>query len=152
IGWQRMCAPVRGAVIGAVIFEGWADDTDGALKLIEGGDIEFAPCHHNGAVGPMAGIISPSMPVWMIREANSGRSTFSNLNEGIGKVLRYGANSPDVLQRLHWIASTLYGVLAATFALGLRIELKPLIAQALHMGDECHNRNVAGTALLLKRL
>jgi len=152
IEWQRMCAPVRGAVIGAVIFEGWADDADGALKLIEGGDIDFAPCHHNSAVGPMAGIISPSMPVWIIREANSGRYTFSNLNEGIGKVLRYGAYSPAVLQRLHWMASTLYGVLAATFAEGLRIDLKPLIAQALHMGDECHNRNVAGTALLLKRL
>src|SRR5262249_46662676 len=94
IGWDCMAGPVRGAIIGAVLFEGWANDPDSALKLIERGDVAFAPCHHHGAVGPMAGIISPSMPVWIIREANSGRCTFSNLNEGIGKVLRFGANNP----------------------------------------------------------
>jgi len=152
IGWERMAGPVRGAVIGAVLFEGWADDPDGALKLIERGEIAFAPCHHHGAVGPMAGIISPSMPVWIIGEANSGRRTYSNFNEGIGKVLRFGANSPDVIERLRWMTSVLYAVLEATFIESGSIDIKPLIAQALHMGDECHNRNVAATALLSKRL
>jgi len=152
IGWERMCAPVRAAIIGAVMFEGWADDLEGAEKLVERGDVMLAPCHHHGAVGPMAGIISPSMPVWIVREANSGRRTFSNLNEGIGKVLRFGANSPEVLERLRWMATTLYRALEATFVEAGSIDLKPLIAQALHMGDECHNRNVAATALLSKRL
>jgi hypothetical protein len=152
IAWERMAGPVRGAIVGAVLFEGWANDPDGALKIIERGDVAFEPCHHHGAVGPMAGIISPSMPVWIIRETNSGRCTFSNLNEGIGKVLRFGANDPAVIERLRWMASALCGVLEATFDELRGVDIKPLIAQALHMGDECHNRNVAATALLSKRL
>lgn len=152
IEWARMCGPMRGAVIGALMFEGWADDAESARRLVERGEIAFAPCHQHAAVGPMAGIISPSMPVWVIREAVSGRLAFSNFNEGLGKVLRYGANSPEVIRRLRWLSSTLFRVLAATMAETGSIEIKPLIAQALHMGDECHNRNTAATALLIKRL
>jgi hypothetical protein len=152
IAWERMCGPVQGAIIGAILLEGWARDRDSARNLIERGEVTFAPCHHHGAVGPMSGIISPSMPVWIVRDADSGHRTFSNLNEGLGKVLRFGANGPEVLERLKWMASTLRSVLAATLDQTGNIELKPLIAQALHMGDECHNRNAAATALLLKRL
>ncbi len=152
IGWNDMCGPMRGAIIGAILFEGWAGDAEGAFKLVESGDIAFAPCHHHGAVGPMAGIVSPSMPMWIVREANNGRHAFSSFNEGLGKVLRFGANGPDVIKHLRWMASTLYGVLEATFVEAGSIDLKPLIAQALHMGDECHNRNTAATALLSKRL
>lgn len=152
IAWERMCGPVQGAIIGAILLEGWASDRESARNLAERGEVTFAPCHHHGAVGPMAGIISPSMPVWIVRDADSGHRTFSNLNEGLGKVLRFGANGPEVLERLKWMASRLRSVLAATLDETGNIELKPLIAQALHMGDECHNRNAAATALLLKRL
>jgi len=100
----------------------------------------------------MAGIISPSMPVWIVRDPASGHRSFSNLNEGLGKVLRFGANNPQVLDRLAWMATTLYRVLDAAFAEGGGIEIKPLIAQALNMGDEVHNRNTAATSLLLRRL
>jgi hypothetical protein len=100
----------------------------------------------------MAGIISPSMPVWIVANPAHGNRAFSNLNEGLGKVLRFGANSAEVLTRLKWMQNTL----APTLALGLKvlgdIEVKPLMAQALHMGDEVHNRNVAASSLLIKRL
>jgi len=152
IEWERMCGPMQGAVIGALLFEGWAKDHEAAKRLAERGDIVFAPCHHHGAVGPMAGIISPSMPVWIVRDPASGHRSFSNLNEGLGKVLRFGANDRQVLDRLAWMATTLYRVLDATFAEGGGIELKPLIAQALNMGDEVHNRNTAATSLLLQRM
>ncbi len=152
IEWARMCGPMRGAIAGAIVYEGWADSPDAAHDMAASGDIAFEPCHHHGAVGPMAGIISPSMPVWMVIDAASGTHTFSNLNEGLGKVLRFGANSPEVIARLKWIEKTLAPVLSAGLRVMGELELKPLMAQALHMGDEVHNRNVAASSLFIKRL
>jgi hypothetical protein len=152
IAWPRMCGPMRGAIIGAIVYEGWASDVDAARELAESGEIAFEPCHHHAAVGPMAGIISPSMPVWIVANSTHGNRAFSNLNEGLGKVLRFGANSAEVLARLEWMQRTLGPTLASTFEVLGELELKPLMAQALHMGDEVHNRNVAASSLLIRRL
>jgi hypothetical protein len=114
--------------------------------------VVFAPCHHHGAVGPMSGVISPSMPVWMVSNPVHGNRAFSNLNEGLGKVLRFGANSAEVLERLRWMQKTLGPTLRAALAMLNDLEIKPLMAQALHMGDEVHNRNVAASSLFIKRL
>jgi hypothetical protein len=152
IEWARMGGAMRGAVIGACLLEGWAKDHDAARAMAERGEIRFDPCHHHAAVGPMAGIISPSMPVWMLRNTVKGNRSFSNLNEGLGKVLRYGANSPEVLAKLEWMAGTLGPVLGKALAATGPIELKALMGRAVHMGDEMHNRNMAASALLFKRL
>jgi hypothetical protein len=152
ITWNRMSGPLRGAMLGALLYEGLAVDIVAAERLIEGGEIEFAPCHHYGAVGPMAGVISASMPVQIIEEPMYGHQTFSTLNEGLGKVLRYGANDAEVLTRLRWMEQVLGPALArAIRALG-GIDIKPMTAQALQMGDECHNRNKAATSLLIRHL
>lgn len=152
IEWSRMCGPMQGAIIGAILFEGWAGDQDAARELASSGKITFAPCHHFGAVGPMAGVISPSMPVWIVKNLDRGNMSFSNLNEGLGKVLRFGANDASVLERLKWMAEVLGPAMnAAVQQLG-GIELRPIIAQALHMGDECHNRNAAASSILFKKL
>jgi hypothetical protein len=152
IEWDRMCGPMRGAAIGAILFEGWAETPDSAERKASSGEVSFAPCHHSGAVGPMAGLLSPSMPVVVVRDAEHGNYAYANLNEGLGKVLRMGAYSPDVLDRLRWMA----GVLAPALARALRsrepIDLKVLTSQALQMGDECHNRNVAATALFAREI
>lgn len=152
ISWERMCGPMQGAILGAILFEGWAQDVEEARRLVSGGLIDFESCHDHAAVGPMAGIISPSMPVWIVRDTQHGHSAFCNLNEGLGKALRFGANGPEVIARLRWMATKLQRVMKATLDILGGIELKPLMAQALHMGDEVHNRNAAATALLLKRL
>ena len=152
IPWSGMCGPMQGAVIGAILYEGWAADPEAARTLVSEGGISFAPCHDHAAVGPMAGIISPNMPVWIVRNANGGNVAFSNLNEGLGKVLRFGANSREVIDRLKWMTAVLAPTLAQALDVLGEIELKPLIAQALHMGDEVHNRNAAASSLLLKRL
>ena len=152
IEWARMCGPMQGAIVGAILYEKWAPDAASALKLAQRGKVAFAPCHHHAAVGPMAGIISPSMPVWIIRNTSSGNRAYSNLNEGLGKVLRFGANGSDVIDRLNWMGASLAPTIAAALKVLGPLELKPIMAQALHMGDEVHNRNAAASGLLLKRL
>lgn len=152
IAWEKMCGPVQGAILGAVLYEGWASDIAAAERLIVAGEIKLEPCHHHQAVGPMAGIISPSMPLWVIENTTNGQRAFSNFNEGLGKVLRFGANNDEVLQRLRWMQQELGPALKAAVQKIGGLELKPLMAQALHMGDEVHNRNAAATGLLIKRL
>jgi len=152
IEWQRMSGPLRGAVTGALIFEGLAHDEAGALALVAAGEVAFEPCHHHGAVGPMAGVISPSMKVYVVEDATHGHRTFSNLNEGYGKVLRYGAFGDDVIAKLRWMNDMLAAVLSKALDLLGGIDLRALVAEALHMGDEGHNRNKAGSLLFLKLL
>ena len=152
IAWPKMCGPMRGAVLGAVMLEGWAGSVDAAERLVARGGIELEPCHHQAAVGPMAGIISPAMPVFVVENKSTGNRAYCNFNEGLGKVLRFGANGPDVIGRLRMMASVVAPTLRAVLARTGPIELKPLMAQAINMGDEVHNRNVAATALFIKRI
>jgi len=152
IAWPTMCGPMRGAVLGAVMLEGWADSHDAAVRLVESGAVALEPCHHHGAVGPMAGIISPSMPLFVVENRTAGNRAYCNFNEGLGKVLRFGANGPEVIKRLRLMASVVAPALGAALVRTGAIELKPLMAQALNMGDEVHNRNAAATALFIKRI
>lgn len=150
IEWARMSGPLRGALIGAMLFEGIAKSEAEAHSMVERGEVEFDSCHHHGAVGPMAGVISASMKVYVVENAEHGNKSFSNLNEGYGKVLRYGAYSDDVLKKLHWMNDVLGVALADALAGSNGIDLRALIAEALHMGDEGHNRNKAGSLIYLK--
>ena len=150
IAWERMCGPMQGAVIGAILYEGWAATPEAAQRLAGDGGITFAPCHHFGAVGPMAGVLSPSMPVFIVENAAGGNRAFAILNEGLGKVLRFGAYGQEVLDRLRWINETLAPALAESLRARGPVDLKNLTAQALQMGDECHNRNVAASSLFAR--
>jgi len=152
ITWERASGPLRGAIIGALIFEGQAQDEREARALVDAGEIEFEPCHHHQAVGPMAGVISPSMSVYIIENQTHGNRAFSNLNEGYGKVLRYGAYSEDVQERLRWMEDTMAPVLADAITASEGVDIRALLSEALHMGDEGHNRNKAGSLLFLKAL
>ena len=153
ITWERMCGPQRGAVMGALIYEGVAKDEAQAASIAASQEIEYAPCHHYHSVGPMAGVISPSMPVFIIENKAFGNRAYCTQNEGLGKVLRYGGMGPEVYARLKWMETDLYPVLdRALQSLPDGIDLRSLIAQALHMGDECHNRNRAATSLFLRAI
>lgn len=153
IAWEHASGPLRGAMIGACLFEGWADDEAAAVQLLESGAVTWAPCHHHGAVGPMAGVTSPSMQVYVVENLTHGNLAYSNLNEGYGKVLRYGAYSPEVLAKLRWMNETLGPLLAKALDLnGEGIDIRALLAESLHMGDEGHNRNKAGSYLFTARL
>jgi hypothetical protein len=153
IEWADMSGPLRGAVLGAAVYEGLAADLDEAERKAASGALEFGPCHERGAVGPMAGVVSASMPMCVIENTAHGNRAYCTFNEGLGKVLRYGANDAEVLDRLAWIRDVLARVFArALERLGEPIDLRSMTAQALQMGDEGHNRNRAGTSLLLRTL
>jgi hypothetical protein len=153
ITWERMCGPQRGAVMGALIYEGLAGDEAEAEKLAAGGGVEFSPCHHHHAVGPMAGVVSASMPVFIVENRAFGNRAFCTQNEGLGKVLRYGGLGPEVYQRLKWMATDLYPTLdRAIQTMPDGVDLKSMLAQAIHMGDEGHNRNRAATSLFLRAI
>jgi hypothetical protein len=152
ITWERASGPMRGALIGAMLFEGIAHDAEDAQRQLTGPDIELDPCHHHAAVGPMAGVLSPSMWVFEIRDTTGGGTAYCSLNEGLGKVLRYGAYSPEVVERLRWMSAVLGPLLQQAVRAHGPLDVKALITQMLQMGDEGHNRNRAASALFLREI
>ena len=153
ITWERASGPMRGALIGALIFEGLASDAQGAEALITSGEIELAPCHEYSSVGPMAGATSASMMVYIVENTTHGNFAYSNLNEGYGKVLRYGAFSEEVIAKLRWMNDVMGPVLNdALAASDGGLDIRALLAESLHMGDEGHNRNKAGSIIFTTKL
>ena len=152
IPYARMCGPMRGAIAGAIVLEGWASDLAAADILAASGVVRFAPNHHHGAVGPMTGLITRSMPVMVVENHAFGNRAYCTLNEGLGKVMRFGGNDASVLDRLRWIADALGPALGAALRAEGGLALKPLIARGLAMGDEMHQRNVACTSLFIRQM
>jgi hypothetical protein len=151
--WQAASGPMRGALIGACLFEGWAADVEDAERILAAGEIALDPCHHHRTVGPMAGVTSPSMWMWCLADPVHGGEAFCNLNEGLGKVLRMGAFDEEVLTRLAWMRDVLGPVLAdAVRSMADPLDVKSVLAQMLQMGDEGHNRNRAGSLMTLREL
>lgn len=152
VTWDRMCGPQKGAIRGGLIYEGLAANLEEAEQLAASGKIKFDPCHMHNAVGPMAGVVTYSMPVWILENKTFGNRAYCTLNEGLGKVLRFGAFDDEVLTRLLWMKEVLYPVLKAGMEIKGEIDIKTMIAQLIQMGDEGHNRNKAGTSLLFREL
>lgn len=152
ITWERASGPMRGAIVGALLYEGLAADWAGAERLVTSGEIDLEPCHDHSAVGPMAGVTSASMQVYVLENVTHGNLAYSNLNEGYGKVLRYGAYSEEVLHRLRWMNEVMGPILAEALALSDGLDMRALLAESLHMGDEGHNRNKAGSIIFTSRL
>ena len=153
IQYDEMTGPMQGSCIGAALFEGWAKTEDGAVKMLENGEIKFIPCHHVNAVGPMGGITSANMPVLVVENRLTGNHSYCTMNEGIGKVLRFGAYSEEVVNRLKWMKDVLGPVLGkAVREIEGGMNLNVIIAKAITMGDEFHQRNIAASLLFLKEV
>ncbi|MGE5131332.1 MAG: DUF1116 domain-containing protein [Gemmatimonadota bacterium] len=151
-GWDRASGPLRGALMGAAVLEGLAADPEAAADLAARGQFTLDSCHHRRAVGPMAGVISPSMWVYVLEDPATGQQAYCPLNEGLGKVLRYGAYDPAVLERLRWMSAVLGPLLQAAVRAHGPVDITAILAQMVQMGDEAHNRNRAGTLMLLRDL
>ena len=152
IDWPRMCGPMKGAIVGALRYEGWAATENEAQAMAATGEVVFYPAHDYGAVGPMTGIITRSMPVFVVENRTFGNRALCTINEGLGKVMRFGANDDSVIARLGWLQGTVAPMLKEAVARAGSIDLGPLMAQALAMGDEMHQRNVAATSLFFRSL
>lgn len=152
IEWDRMAGAMRGAVTGALVFEGLARDVDEAAGLAASGEITLSPCHEHASVGSMAGVTSASMFVHVVENRTHGNVAYTNLSEQMAKILRMGANDETVIARLNWMRDVLGPILSEAMTHAREIDLRLLLGQAMHMGDECHNRNGAGTALLVQAL
>jgi NifU-like protein involved in Fe-S cluster formation len=153
ITFDKMSGPMKGAVTGALVFEGLASDIEEAYEVAASGAITFAPCHEHNCVGSMAGVTSASMYMHIVENKTYGNIAYTNLSEQMAKILRMGANDQSVIDRLNWMRDVLGPILRDAMKLNTNgIDLRLMLAQALHMGDECHNRNVAGTTLLIQAL
>jgi hypothetical protein len=152
IAWERMCGPMRGAICGIAVFEGWADDLKEAETAAAAGQFAFHPNHHFGAVGPMTGMTTVSQPVLIVENRAFGNRAFCAINEGLGKVMRFGGNDAEVRNRLRWIADVLGPALSAALRQCGGIPLKNIVARGLTMGDEMHQRNVACSSLFLREI
>jgi len=152
ISWERMCGPMQGAVCGAIVFEGWAPDLAAAAELAASGGVRLHPNHDFDAVGPMTGIITRSMPVMVVENRSFGNRAYSTINEGLGKVMRFGGNDAEVLARLGWLRDVMGPQLGKALAAVNGVPLRPLIARGLSMGDEMHQRNVACSSLILREI
>lgn len=151
IKWEQMTNPMKGSCYGAAIFEGWAKDAEEADKILSNGEVEFIPCHHVDAVGPMGGITSGNMPVLVVENKDGGNRAYCTLNEGIGKVLRFGAYGEEVVNRLHWMKNVLGPTLGeAVKKIDGGMNLSVIVSKAITMGDEFHQRNIAASALFMK--
>ncbi len=152
IGWERMCGPMRGAVTGIAVFEGWARDLAAAETMAAAGKFHFAPNHHYDAVGPMTGMTTRGQMLMVVENRAFGNRAYCAINEGLGKVMRFGGNDAEVLDRIRWLTRTLGPALGAALREMGGIPLKALIARGLSMGDEMHQRNVGCSGLLLRQL
>ncbi len=152
ITWDKMCGAMKGAVTGAIVFEGLAKDIEEAEQVAASGAITFSPCHEHNCVGSMAGVTSASMFMHVVKNKTYGNVAYTNLSEQMAKILRMGANDETVIARLNWMRDVLGPMLRDAMKIAGEIDLRLMLAQALHMGDECHNRNNAGTSLLIQAL
>ncbi|HWR45672.1 DUF1116 domain-containing protein [Sporomusa sp.] len=152
IQWEDMCGPMQGAILGAVQFEGLAENDEKAVHLIKSGQIKLAPNHHHGSVGPMTGMITYHMPVFEVKNETFGNVAYCSINEGLGKVMRFGANDPEVIERLIWFRDSLGPALDQAVTLCGGINLKVIMAQAVAMGDEMHQRNIAASSLFARKI
>src|SRR5581483_5122738 len=152
IAGGAMWPPLRGAVTGAIRYEGWAESDEDAARLAASGAIRFEPCHARAAVGPMTGLITRTMPVFVVENRAFGNRAHATINEGLGRVLRFGAHDAAVLARLAWLRDEAGPQLGGALRRLGGIPLRPLMAQALQMGDDMHQRNIAASALLLRAL
>lgn len=148
---ERMCAPMRAALGSALWLEGVAETPAAAFALVEAGQIPLTTNHDAGGVGPMAGVVNPGMPVWVARDEATGKVAWCPLNEGSGAVLRYGADGPEVMERLKWMRDVLAPELRAAVDRN-PLDLFDLHVQSIALGDEAHHRTEQGTALTLDAL
>jgi hypothetical protein len=152
LAWEDFCDPLRRSARATVMAEGWAEDAAEADRLLAGGGAELEPANHHATVVPMATTLGPSAPVLVVDNPPGGNRAFAPINQGPGTTAWFGADAPAAVERLVWLREAAAPVLAAALAGAGAVELFPIAAQGLQMGDDLHMRTQAATNLLLRHL
>lgn len=152
IDYPDMCAPMKEAVNAALIYEGLAANRDEAISVALSGKVKYYTCHEKGAVGPMTGVTTYSMPLLVVENTTHGNFAYSTINEGAGDVIRFGACTERTIERLHWIEDELAPCLKKALEYMGGLDLSAIMSQGLSMGDELHMRNMATSVVLLQKI
>jgi hypothetical protein len=152
IAWDRVCDPQRRALLAACLLEGWAEDRDAAARLLQDGEVRLQNGNEHGHVGPMTGVCSPSMPVWVVEDADSGARAYSTLNEGPGATFWLGVGDDEAVERQRFLRDRAGPLLATLLRRSGPVDVLSLAAQGLQMGDELHMRSQATGNLLIRTL
>jgi hypothetical protein len=151
--WEDYVGGQRDALIGGALFEGLATDREDAIGRFADGTIAIGACHDYGAVGSLAGIYTASMPVFVVENRTHGNVGYCNFYEGKEpRRLNYGCYDEGVHERLVHVNEVLAPVVGEAIRRQDGIQLKPLIARALRMGDEVHSRNAAASVLFSREI
>jgi len=152
VAWEDMCGPLQGGIAGILVYEGRAKDWEEGYEIAASGEIQFEPNHDHDAIGPMIGVTAPNMPVFVLKDPETGRKSFCTLNEGRGKVLRFGGFGEEVLEKLNWMRDVLAPAMKKAIKHADGIDIRNIVSESLHMGDEAHNRNRSGSYLFLSKI
>ncbi|MBQ6492235.1 MAG: DUF1116 domain-containing protein [Atopobiaceae bacterium] len=150
--WEHMCGPMRGAVMTALVYEGLASDNEEAAELAASGKIKFRPNHDCGSVGPMAGVTTYTMPLLEITNEAFGNKVYIGINEGDIRAMCFGSDDPVVIPRLNWFRDEFAPYFKEALADHGPVSLRPIVAQALTMGEDEHNRTFASSAIFYKEI
>ncbi|MCK9217030.1 MAG: DUF1116 domain-containing protein [Firmicutes bacterium] len=152
IDWEEMSGPMRGSIIGTAILEGLVKSEEEADEAIKNGDIELGSNHDHGTVGPMAGPVGATTPVFVVKNNHHGNLAYSPVHEGLGKVLSMGNYSENVLDNLRFVRDVLQPIISKVLNRMGGIPLNPLMSEAIVRGDELHNRCKAGTCMFVEQM
>jgi Protein of unknown function (DUF1116) len=152
IAFDDACDPQRRGLVAACLLEGWAGDRDGAERLLRDGEVVLRSGNEHGHVGPMTGVCSPSMGVWVVEDERSGARAFSTLNEGPGRTFWLGVGDDEAVECQRFLRDRAAPVLATLLERAGPVDVLGLAAQGLQMGDELHMRSQAAGHLLIRDL
>jgi len=144
-------AVVLNALAGAALHEGWADDLDGARRLILDGEISLHANHDLGTVSPMAGVVRPGQLLMRIENRAGDEVVHATLAESGRRALRFGCYDRPIAEQLDYLDRVIGpAIVKALPAAGL--PLLPLIAHGVALGDDTHQRNIGGMYAFTQQL
>jgi Protein of unknown function (DUF1116) len=142
---------VLNALAGAAVHEGWAGDVAQARRMVLDGVIRLRSNHSLGSVSPMAGVVRPGQRLFRIVDRSTGTETFATLAEKGRRVLRFGHYDEAVGTALRTLENDIADAVAEALpATGL--DILPILAKGVELGDDVHQRNIGGMLTFLSLL
>jgi len=146
IEWSRMCQTQKFAISNLAVYEGLADSTKQAAKLVEGDEILIEHNHKYGNVSGMCGVTSASMPVFIVENKSHGNVAHNCQQTSM---TAFGDTYESGQKEISFVQNVLAPVMRAVIKGAGGINVKELLAMGLQMGDELHGRFDASRGVLM---